>query len=157
MLDSQITLADSAMLLLFVSQVMSVYRSLCDATPLPSVFVDFYTWLWVAMDGEAHPNRFVAFHSFFQHMVCFWSIALPLLLLDVHQKPRFLYKYKIQKATHHPDTLWHCAKTVLINEFAVLLPISIFCLYPVFMWRGCELSPKRMPSGSEAQEWRCAQ
>ena len=137
------------MLLLFVSQVMSVYRYLCDCTPLPKVVVDFYTWLWVTMDGESHPNRFVAIHSFGQHMICFWAIALPLLILDVYRKPSWLYKYKIQKATHQTETLWHCAKTILINEFFVLLPISAFGLYPLFVWRGCELSPKLMPSGSE--------
>ena len=126
--------------------VMDFYTRLCEATPLPSSIADAYEWIYVSMDGASHPNRFVAIHSFVQHMLLFWCISLPLLALDVYQWPRCLYKYKIQKATHASATLWHCARNVFLNQLFVLLPVSCFVLYPLYAWRGCGFSVETLPS-----------
>lgn len=70
--------------------------------------------------------------TFLLHQIVFWSFSLPLLFLDLTQTPALLYKYKIQ--SNHQVT-WNevnkCLKTVLINQFFVMLPCNIILYYTV--------------------------
>jgi hypothetical protein len=62
---------------------------------------------------------------------------------------QWLYQYKIQKTVPSTVMLWRCFRTVLINQFLLLLPISIFALYEVYTWRGCQMSVETLPSMSD--------
>jgi len=133
------------MLPIFTS-FLGFYTQLCELTPLPNSVLNFYSWIYHSMDGDNHPARFVAVQTVLQHMIFFYAVSLPLLALDIFRGPSWLYKYKIQKTVPTTAMLWRCFRTVLINQFLLLIPISCFGLYDLYRWRGCQMSPALMPS-----------
>ncbi len=131
-----------------LAPLMSLYTRACELTPLPQSVVSTYSWMYDAMGAEKHPSRYIGLHAIGQHLFLFWTLALPLLALDVYRKPAFLYKFKMQARVPSSEQLWHCARQVVLNQFLVLLPL-VFGLYPLYVWRGCPISPEQLPSMAE--------
>ncbi|XP_058454444.1 fatty acid hydroxylase domain-containing protein 2-like isoform X1 [Malaya genurostris] len=67
-------------------------------------------------------------HSFF------WIVGFFYVLMDITERPKFLRKYKTQPGANEPVTwndLRKVAKTVLINQFLIGLPMS-YILFHLF-------------------------
>jgi len=133
-----------------LSPVLDLYARLCALTPLPGPLRSAYAWLYHALSAEQHPQRFIVLHSIGQHLLLFWTLCLPLVALDVYQRPRWLYKFKLQPHVQVPPAqLWRCARQVLLNQMTLLLPLSLFVLYPLYAWRGNGISVESLPSVAE--------
>ena len=85
-------------------------------------------------------GAFVGF-GFAFYMGWFWLVATPYLLLDHYQKPRWLYRFKIQlrrdgrSVPTDPAKLRQAMRVVLFNQFFGTLPV-LMVVYPLMVWRG---------------------
>ena len=88
-----------------------------------------YTWV---MD-TFHPTEFhlTITCTMVVHQLTFWSLNLVLTLVDLWQKPKWLYDYKIQQVSVGWKEHKKCILNVLFNQHFVLFPF-VGLMFPAF-------------------------
>jgi len=81
------------------------------------------------------------------HWFAYWSAGTFFTILDLTEKPAFLYRYKLQDEKQKPISLSvvkRLAIRCIFNQIFVSIPFAI-SLYYVMKWRGCSFSTTDVP------------
>jgi len=91
-------------------------------------------WFWGLLADKLPEKQLTTIGTFVLHELFYWFSYLPFYVLDTVPAAR---KWKIQDdKENEPISQWECAKMVLINHFALVLPMILLThLTPIFQLR----------------------
>lgn len=96
---------------------------------------------WVTLNHQYSPQTIYVVGTLLLHHIIFWTLTLPLLYLDLKQKPAFLHAYKIQPKTNITVVeAKKCIKNVLINQSFVMIPFNVLLYYLIVAHGGLKIN-----------------
>jgi len=126
--------------------ILSKIPNLWNGTPSRTFFERHYDYLLNDIFGgnEIYINAVAAVII---HLFAYWTTATFFTILDMTEKPAFLYRYKIEDEKYKPATLTELKKLAnqcIFNQIFVSIPFAISTYY-MMKWRGCSYSITDIP------------